>query len=258
MCSRESNPANPSVPSLQTSVPLAGHRPEADGAAAAGGTTSPQQIPQQPNFADFSQFQAFAASEQPSSLPEVDIHCESGQVGCCVCVCVPSFPGGYILPCGFFSWIIEMRRVCLRIEVGDKLVLPRRYFCVSLQTEKSAEGAGPLRTVKSDGQADERTATVNSVSQIVMVKKKRNSFLCVCDSCLHKSLSKQMSRNCGSIFSWWLFLIFLFQFFTSDNNLLCRKINLTHQAYTGGVGQICTFHFSVCVWVGGVCMRVSP
>uniref|UniRef100_A0A3B3CXN5 RALBP1 associated Eps domain containing 1 n=1 Tax=Oryzias melastigma TaxID=30732 RepID=A0A3B3CXN5_ORYME len=35
-------------------------------------TTSPQQIPQQPNFADFSQFQAFAASEQPSSLPEVD------------------------------------------------------------------------------------------------------------------------------------------------------------------------------------------
>uniref|UniRef100_A0A3Q3FQ57 RALBP1 associated Eps domain containing 1 n=1 Tax=Labrus bergylta TaxID=56723 RepID=A0A3Q3FQ57_9LABR len=36
--------------------------------------TSPQQIPQQPNFADFSQFQTFAASEQPSSLPEVDIH----------------------------------------------------------------------------------------------------------------------------------------------------------------------------------------
>uniref|UniRef100_A0A665TJI6 RALBP1 associated Eps domain containing 1 n=1 Tax=Echeneis naucrates TaxID=173247 RepID=A0A665TJI6_ECHNA len=34
------------------------------------------QIPQQPNFADFSQFQAFAASEQPSSLPEVDKHSE--------------------------------------------------------------------------------------------------------------------------------------------------------------------------------------
>uniref|UniRef100_A0A3Q4G3P4 RALBP1 associated Eps domain containing 1 n=1 Tax=Neolamprologus brichardi TaxID=32507 RepID=A0A3Q4G3P4_NEOBR len=67
-------------------------------------TTSPQQIPQQPNFADFSQFQAFAASEQPSSLPEVDKHIEPGQ------------------------------------------------------------GAGPLRTVKSDGQADERpSATVNSV-----------------------------------------------------------------------------------------------
>uniref|UniRef100_A0A673CLJ4 RALBP1 associated Eps domain containing 1 n=1 Tax=Sphaeramia orbicularis TaxID=375764 RepID=A0A673CLJ4_9TELE len=44
-------------------------------------TTSPQQIPQQPNFADFSQFQAFAASEQPSSLPEVDKHSDSGQVG---------------------------------------------------------------------------------------------------------------------------------------------------------------------------------
>uniref|UniRef100_A0AAX7SPQ9 RALBP1 associated Eps domain containing 1 n=1 Tax=Astatotilapia calliptera TaxID=8154 RepID=A0AAX7SPQ9_ASTCA len=70
------------------------------GGAAVLTTTSPQQIPQQPNFADFSQFQAFAASEQPSSLPE-----------------------------------------------GDK----------------PSEGAGPLRTVKSDGQADERpSATVNS------------------------------------------------------------------------------------------------
>lgn len=73
-------------------------------------STSPQQIPQQPNFADFSQFQAFAASEQPSSLPEVDMHSEPGQA------------------------------------------------------EKSSEGAGPLRTVKSEGQADERvSATVNSV-----------------------------------------------------------------------------------------------
>uniref|UniRef100_A0A665TLT9 RALBP1 associated Eps domain containing 1 n=1 Tax=Echeneis naucrates TaxID=173247 RepID=A0A665TLT9_ECHNA len=73
-------------------------------------TTSPQQIPQQPNFADFSQFQAFAASEQPSSLPEVDKHSEAGQVS--------------IYP---------------------------------------ASGAGPLRTVKSDGQADERVpTTVNS------------------------------------------------------------------------------------------------
>uniref|UniRef100_A0AAX7VMN4 RALBP1 associated Eps domain containing 1 n=1 Tax=Astatotilapia calliptera TaxID=8154 RepID=A0AAX7VMN4_ASTCA len=91
----------------QTSVPLTGHRVEAEsipGGAAVLTTTSPQQIPQQPNFADFSQFQAFAASEQPSSLPEVDKHIEPGQ------------------------------------------------------------GAGPLRTVKSDGQADERpSATVNSV-----------------------------------------------------------------------------------------------
>uniref|UniRef100_A0A8P4GKX1 RALBP1 associated Eps domain containing 1 n=1 Tax=Dicentrarchus labrax TaxID=13489 RepID=A0A8P4GKX1_DICLA len=86
-----------------TSVPLTGHRGEAEVAPGGGAvltTTSPQQIPQQPNFADFSQFQAFAASEQPSSLPEA---------------------------------------------------------------EKSSEGAGPLRTVKSDGQADERSsATVNS------------------------------------------------------------------------------------------------
>uniref|UniRef100_A0A8P4KU38 RALBP1 associated Eps domain containing 1 n=1 Tax=Dicentrarchus labrax TaxID=13489 RepID=A0A8P4KU38_DICLA len=65
-----------------TSVPLTGHRGEAEVAPGGGAvltTTSPQQIPQQPNFADFSQFQAFAASEQPSSLPEVDIHSEPGQ-----------------------------------------------------------------------------------------------------------------------------------------------------------------------------------
>uniref|UniRef100_A0A8C5H406 RALBP1 associated Eps domain containing 1 n=1 Tax=Gouania willdenowi TaxID=441366 RepID=A0A8C5H406_GOUWI len=42
-------------------------------------TTSPQQIPQQPNFADFSQFKAFAASEQPVSLQEGDKHSEGGQ-----------------------------------------------------------------------------------------------------------------------------------------------------------------------------------
>ncbi|XP_068198745.1 ralBP1-associated Eps domain-containing protein 1 isoform X1 [Antennarius striatus] len=106
-------PAVPPRPlPTQSSVPHAGHRAEAEGApgGAVLNTTSPQQIPQQPNFADFSQFQAFAASEQPSSLPEVDLHSEPGQA------------------------------------------------------EKSTEGAGPLRTVKSDGQADERTsATVNSV-----------------------------------------------------------------------------------------------
>lgn len=68
----------------QTSVPLPGHRVEAESIPGGGAvltTTSPQQIPQQPNFADFSQFQAFAASEQPSSLPEVDKHIEPGQVG---------------------------------------------------------------------------------------------------------------------------------------------------------------------------------
>ncbi|XP_041831728.1 ralBP1-associated Eps domain-containing protein 1 isoform X3 [Melanotaenia boesemani] len=106
-------PAVPPRPlPTQTSVPLTGHRVEAEGVPGGGAvltTTSPQQIPQQPNFADFSQFQAFAASEQPSSLPEVDKHSEAGQV------------------------------------------------------DKPPEGAGPLRTVKSDGPADERTsATVNS------------------------------------------------------------------------------------------------
>uniref|UniRef100_A0A4W6FR16 RALBP1 associated Eps domain containing 1 n=1 Tax=Lates calcarifer TaxID=8187 RepID=A0A4W6FR16_LATCA len=69
--------------SPQTSVPHTGHRVEAEAVPGGGAvltTTSPQQIPQQPNFADFSQFQAFAASEQPSSLPEVDKHSEAGQV----------------------------------------------------------------------------------------------------------------------------------------------------------------------------------
>ncbi|XP_067097922.1 ralBP1-associated Eps domain-containing protein 1 isoform X1 [Osmerus mordax] len=36
------------------------------------GLSSPQQIPEQPNFADFSQFQAFASSEQPGA--ETDTH----------------------------------------------------------------------------------------------------------------------------------------------------------------------------------------
>ncbi|XP_053192906.1 ralBP1-associated Eps domain-containing protein 1 isoform X2 [Scomber japonicus] len=107
-------PAVPPRPlPTQTSAPHTGHRVETEGTPGGGAaltTTSPQQIPQQPNFADFSQFQAFAASEQPSSLPEVDKHSEPGQV------------------------------------------------------EKTSEGAGPLRTVKSDSQADERTSTtVNSV-----------------------------------------------------------------------------------------------
>lgn len=102
-------PAVPPRPlPTQSSVPHTGHRGDADPGGAAL-STSPQQIPQQPNFADFSQFQAFAASEQPSSLPEVDKHAEPGPV------------------------------------------------------DKTSEGAGPLRAVKSDGPADERTAnTVNS------------------------------------------------------------------------------------------------
>ncbi|XP_077443586.1 ralBP1-associated Eps domain-containing protein 1 isoform X2 [Stigmatopora argus] len=106
-------PAVPPRPlPTQSSAPHTGQRAEAEGAPGAGSAltaTSPQQIPQQPNFADFSHFKAFAASEQPSSLPEVDKHSDAAQ--------------------------------------GDK----------------SSEGAGPLRSVKSEGQADERTATsVNS------------------------------------------------------------------------------------------------
>lgn len=63
--------------SAQTSVPH-GHRPaDGDGLPAHSGT-SPQQIPEQPNFADFSQFQAFAV-EQPAD--EGDKQQDSGQVG---------------------------------------------------------------------------------------------------------------------------------------------------------------------------------
>ncbi|XP_054618623.1 ralBP1-associated Eps domain-containing protein 1 isoform X1 [Dunckerocampus dactyliophorus] len=103
-------PAVPPRPlPTQSSAPHTGQRTEAEGAPGAGTTlsaTSPQQIPQQPNFADFSHFQAFAASEQPSSLPEADKHSDPGQ------------------------------------------------------SDKPSEGAGPLRTVKSDGQADERPSTI--------------------------------------------------------------------------------------------------
>uniref|UniRef100_A0A4W5RDK6 RALBP1 associated Eps domain containing 1 n=1 Tax=Hucho hucho TaxID=62062 RepID=A0A4W5RDK6_9TELE len=58
-------PAIPPRPlPTQTSGPHSGHR--SDEGLAAHSTTSPQQIPEQPNFADFSQFQAFAASDQPN------------------------------------------------------------------------------------------------------------------------------------------------------------------------------------------------
>ncbi|XP_041721463.2 ralBP1-associated Eps domain-containing protein 1 isoform X3 [Coregonus clupeaformis] len=62
-------PAIPPRPlPTQTSGPHSGHR--SDEGLAAHSTTSPQQIPEQPNFADFSQFQAFAASDQPSDDEE--------------------------------------------------------------------------------------------------------------------------------------------------------------------------------------------
>lgn len=61
----------------QTSVPH-GHRSVDGDGLPAHSSTSPQQIPEQPNFADFSQFQAFAA-EQPAD--EGDKQQDSGQVG---------------------------------------------------------------------------------------------------------------------------------------------------------------------------------
>uniref|UniRef100_A0A6Q2YDL2 RALBP1 associated Eps domain containing 1 n=1 Tax=Esox lucius TaxID=8010 RepID=A0A6Q2YDL2_ESOLU len=67
-------PAVPPRPlPTQTSGPHSGHR--SDEGLAAHSTTSPQQIPEQPNFADFSQFQAFAASDQPGDDGEK--HAES-------------------------------------------------------------------------------------------------------------------------------------------------------------------------------------
>lgn len=61
----------------QTSVPH-GHRSADGDGLPAHSSTSPQQIPEQPNFADFSQFQAFAV-EQPAD--EGDKQQDSGQVG---------------------------------------------------------------------------------------------------------------------------------------------------------------------------------
>uniref|UniRef100_A0A667ZF77 RALBP1 associated Eps domain containing 1 n=1 Tax=Myripristis murdjan TaxID=586833 RepID=A0A667ZF77_9TELE len=107
----QQQPATVAYPPAVPPRPLPTQAEGVSGGGAVLTTTSPQQIPQQPNFADFSQFQAFAASEQPSSLPEVDKHSETGQV------------------------------------------------------DKSSEGAGPLRTVKSDSQAEDRaSATVSTGS----------------------------------------------------------------------------------------------
>uniref|UniRef100_A0A4W5NNJ1 RALBP1 associated Eps domain containing 1 n=1 Tax=Hucho hucho TaxID=62062 RepID=A0A4W5NNJ1_9TELE len=104
-------PAVPPRPlPTQTSGPHSGHR--SDEGLAAHSTTSPHQIPEQPNFADFSQFQAFAASDQLS-------------------------------------------------DDGEK-------HPESLPLEKSSEGAGPLRTVKSDNQEERAAATVNSAKGSIM------------------------------------------------------------------------------------------
>jgi len=58
------------------------HRPvDADGLISHT-STSPQQIPEQPNFADFSQFEAFAASGvNKEEDDEIETHSEALQVG---------------------------------------------------------------------------------------------------------------------------------------------------------------------------------
>ena len=56
------------------------HRPvDADGLIAHT-STSPQQIPEQPNFADFSQFEAFAVSGVKEEEGEIETHSEVLQV----------------------------------------------------------------------------------------------------------------------------------------------------------------------------------
>ncbi|XP_047657463.1 ralBP1-associated Eps domain-containing protein 1 isoform X7 [Tachysurus fulvidraco] len=73
-------PAVPPRPlATQASVPH-GHRSVDGDGLPAHSSTSPQQIPEQPNFADFSQFQAFAV-EQPAD--EGDKQQDSGQVEKC-------------------------------------------------------------------------------------------------------------------------------------------------------------------------------
>lgn len=59
-------PAVPPRPLPTQSSGSLSHRSEGESLSA----TSPHQIPEQPNFADFSQFQAFAASDQPNTEPE--------------------------------------------------------------------------------------------------------------------------------------------------------------------------------------------
>ncbi|XP_035380051.1 ralBP1-associated Eps domain-containing protein 1 isoform X2 [Electrophorus electricus] len=70
-------PAVPPRPlPTQTSVPH-GHRPVDGDGLPAHSSTSPQQMPEQPNFADFSQFQVFAV-EQP--VDDGDTQQDGGQV----------------------------------------------------------------------------------------------------------------------------------------------------------------------------------
>uniref|UniRef100_A0A3B3T7K0 RALBP1 associated Eps domain containing 1 n=1 Tax=Paramormyrops kingsleyae TaxID=1676925 RepID=A0A3B3T7K0_9TELE len=72
-------PYAPAVPPRPQPTQAAGshaHRPADGDGLGPHASTSPQQIPEQPNFADFSQFQAFAV-EQPSE--ETEKHAEGAQ-----------------------------------------------------------------------------------------------------------------------------------------------------------------------------------
>uniref|UniRef100_A0A8D3ECI7 RALBP1 associated Eps domain containing 1 n=1 Tax=Scophthalmus maximus TaxID=52904 RepID=A0A8D3ECI7_SCOMX len=94
-------PAVPPRPlPTQTSAPHTGLRVEAEAA--------PGQIPQQPNFADFSQFQAFAASEQPSSYCSLMVNILTNYL---LCPQVEKAPEGlkihrgeFMSVCVFFSY----------------------------------------------------------------------------------------------------------------------------------------------------------
>ncbi|XP_048841197.1 ralBP1-associated Eps domain-containing protein 1 isoform X3 [Brienomyrus brachyistius] len=75
-------PYAPAVPPRPQPTQAAGshaHRPADGDSLGPHASTSPQQIPEQPNFADFSQFQAFAV-EQPSD--ETEKHAEGAQSAC--------------------------------------------------------------------------------------------------------------------------------------------------------------------------------
>nr|XP_023652889.1 ralBP1-associated Eps domain-containing protein 1 isoform X3 [Paramormyrops kingsleyae] len=75
-------PYAPAVPPRPQPTQAAGshaHRPADGDGLGPHASTSPQQIPEQPNFADFSQFQAFAV-EQPSE--ETEKHAEGAQSAC--------------------------------------------------------------------------------------------------------------------------------------------------------------------------------
>ncbi|KAM9156083.1 ralBP1-associated Eps domain-containing protein 1 isoform 15-T15 [Pangshura tecta] len=73
-------PAVPPRPPPSQGVGPHVHRPVDAESLIAHTSTSPQQIPEQPNFADFSQFEAFAASSVNEEEDEIETHSEVLQV----------------------------------------------------------------------------------------------------------------------------------------------------------------------------------